>query len=109
MFGWFERRLDPYPTSAPEQPPKGLVAFCVHYSKGAKRWLIAMAGCSALIALIEILLFSFIGNIVDWLSNADRATFLETDGPRLMALSDALLDAQMRQIRARLADPGSST
>ena len=23
MFGWFERRLDPYPTTEPEQPPKG--------------------------------------------------------------------------------------
>ena len=91
MFGWFERRLDPYPASTPEQPPKGLVAFCLHYAKGAKRWLAAMAICSALIALVEIVLFSFIGNVVDWLSNADRATFLETEGPRLILMGAVVL------------------
>ena len=83
MFGWFERRLDPYPLTVPEQPPKGLVAFCLHYSKGAKKWLVAMALCSAAIALIEILMFSFIGSIVDWLGNADRSTFLATEGWKL--------------------------
>ena len=80
MFGWFERRLDPYPTSEPEQPPKGLVAFCLHYSKGAKRWLIAMAICSALIASLEILMFGFIGNVVDWLGKSDPATFIQQNG-----------------------------
>ncbi len=91
MFGWFERRLDPYPASVPEQPPKGLVAFCLHYSKGAKKWLAAMAICSAAIALIEILLFSFIGNVVDWLGNADRATFLETEGWKLALMGATVL------------------
>jgi ATP-binding cassette, subfamily B, multidrug efflux pump len=86
MFGWFERRLDPYPTSVPEQPPKGLVAFCLHYSKGAKKWLFAMAVCAALVALIEIVLFSFIGSIVDWLADADRSTFLSSEWPRLASM-----------------------
>ena len=42
VFKWFEDRLNPYPLGEPTQPPKGLVAFCLHYCKGAKRWLIAM-------------------------------------------------------------------
>ncbi len=83
MFGWFERRLDPYPTSEPEQPPKGLIAFCLYYSQGAKRWLIAMAVCSAVIASLEIVMFGFIGNIVDWLGKADPATFIQTEGWKL--------------------------
>jgi ATP-binding cassette subfamily B multidrug efflux pump len=77
MFGWFERRLDPYPADEPDQPPKGLVAFCLHYSMGAKRWLIGMAFCSAAIALLEILMFGFIGGVVDWLGTADPATFVQ--------------------------------
>ncbi len=91
MFGWFERRLDPYPTSVPEQPPKGLVAFCLHYSKGAKRWLIAMAITSALIASLEILMFSFIGGVVDWLGRSDPRTFVEQNGSMLMVMGAVVL------------------
>ena len=86
MFGWFERRLDPYPTSEPEQPPKGLVAFCLHYSKGAKRWLIAMAVCSAAIASLEILMFRFIGCVVAWLGKSDPANFVQQNGSMLLLM-----------------------
>src|SRR5690606_19174285 len=32
MFRWFERRLDPFPPEPPRQPPRGLWAFCRHYT-----------------------------------------------------------------------------
>ncbi len=83
MLRWFERRLDPYPTAEPEQPPRGLVSFCLYFSKGAKKWLAIMAVTSALIATFEIVLFGFIGGVVDWLSSADRTTFLATEGWKL--------------------------
>ena len=91
MFGWFERRLDPYPTSEPEQPPRDLVAFCLHYSKGAKRWLLAMAICSAAIASLEILMFGFIGGVVDWLGKADPATFVAENGGLLALMGVTVL------------------
>ncbi|MEO6396028.1 MAG: ABC transporter ATP-binding protein [Devosia sp.] len=91
MFGWFERRLDAYPTSDPEQPPKGLVAFCLHYSKGAKRWLVLMAVLSAAVAAGEIVLFGFLGNIVDWLSSTDASRFFVTEGPKLIGMAIFLL------------------
>ncbi|RUT30970.1 ABC transporter ATP-binding protein [Arsenicitalea aurantiaca] len=83
MLSWFERRLDPYPPGDPTQPPKGLLAFCLHYSHGAKRWLFLMALLAAAIAAGEIILFGFVGDIVDWLANADRETFLATEGWKL--------------------------
>jgi ATP-binding cassette subfamily B multidrug efflux pump len=91
VFKWFETRLDPYPLGDPQQPPKGLVAFCLHYCRGAKRWLIAMALLGAGIALGEIMLFSFMGSIIDWLGTADRATFLETEGWKLALMAVVLL------------------
>ncbi|MDC9823857.1 ABC transporter ATP-binding protein [Devosia sp. ZB163] len=91
MFKWFESRLNPYPVGEPEQPPKGLLAFCLHYSKGAKRWLIAMAVLGAAIAIGEIALFGFMGSLVDWLSTADKATFLETEGWKLGLMALFLL------------------
>ena len=80
MLRWFERRLDPYPPTAPAQPPGTLLAFMLHYLKGAKRWFGLMVVLTALVALSEIALFGLLGRVVDWLSTADRATFLYDDG-----------------------------
>ena len=83
MLRWFERRLDPYPSAEPQQPPARLLPFFLFYLRGSKRLLVLMAILTAAIALSEVLLFGFIGNIVDWLSGADRATFIATEGWRL--------------------------
>jgi ATP-binding cassette subfamily B multidrug efflux pump len=90
MLRWFERRLDPYPGGDPVEPPKGLLAFCLHYSHGAKKWLALMAFAAAAVALGEIVVFGFIGDVVNWLAGADPETFLETDGWKL-ALMGAMI------------------
>ncbi|MDZ4296802.1 MAG: ABC transporter ATP-binding protein [Moraxellaceae bacterium] len=77
MFSWFERRLNPFPIEVPEQPPKTLVAFCLHYSKGAWPWIFMSAAFMSVIAIAEVWLFSFLGDIVNWLSVQDRETFLQ--------------------------------
>ncbi|MBD9373086.1 ABC transporter ATP-binding protein [Rhizobium sp. ARZ01] len=91
MFGWFESRLNPYPSEEPTLPPKGLFAFCWHYTRTAAPWLVIMAILTALIAVGEVMLFQFLGNIVDWLSSADRATFLETEKTRLFWMGAIVL------------------
>lgn len=91
MFGWFETRLNPYPTEEPKLPPKGLFAFCWHYSKPAVPWLLIMATCTMMIAIGEVLLFQFLGNLVDWLSSANRETFLADEGGRLMWMGGLIL------------------
>ena len=83
MLRWFEQRLNPYPAEEPSEPPRGLLAFCLYYSRGAKKWLALMAVTAALIAAGEILLFGFIGDVVNWLADADPQTFLATDGWKL--------------------------
>ena len=91
MFSWFENRLNAYPSDAPSLPPKGLFAFCWHYTKPAWPWLLVLGLCSLLIAVGEVFLYQFLGNIVDWLSNADRTTFLENEGSRLIAMGALVL------------------
>lgn len=76
MFRWFEQRLPPFPEGQPEQPPKGLIAFCIYYSKGAWPYIFAAGTLMMLIAITEVWLFSFIGSIVDWLAAQDRETFV---------------------------------
>ena len=90
MLRWFERRLDAYPAGEPGQPPKGLLAFCLHYSHGAKKWLALMAAAAAAVAIGEIIIFGFIGDVVNWLAGANPETFLQTDGWKL-ALMGAMI------------------
>ncbi len=91
MFGWFESRLNPYPTEEPVLPPKSLFGFCWHYSKPAVPWLLIMSVCTMLIAIGEVALFQFLGNMVDWLSSANRDTFLEAEGHRLIWMGALIL------------------
>ena len=86
MFRWFERRLDPFPAEEPTQPPNTLLAFCMHYTRGSWPYLIIAALLMACIAITEVWLFSFLGNIVDWLSNQDRSTFVENEGWKLTGM-----------------------
>ena len=91
MFGWFERRLNPYPEEVPTAPPVGLVAFCWHYSREAAPWLIVLSVLTALIAIGEVMLFGFLGSIVDWLSSADPQGFLQREWLRLVLMGAVLL------------------
>ena len=91
MFSWFERRLNPYPEADPERPPQDFVAFCWHYSKDAAPYLIAMACLTAMIAIGEVLLFGFLGSIVDWLATAEPEGFLQREGWTLFAMGALVL------------------
>mgnify|MGYP002075765438 FL=1 len=86
MFAWFENLVDPYPPEEPSMPPRGLVAFTWHYTRPLVPWLVAMSLLTALIAVIEVVFFAFIGNLVDWLAAADRATFLADHGVELVVM-----------------------
>ena len=86
MFNFFERLTTAFPKQEPKQPPKGLYAFCRHYTRGYEIPLIAMSSLSAIIAVIEVSLFGFMGQLVDWLSTHDRETFLAQEGHTLMWL-----------------------
>jgi len=91
MFGWFERRLNPYPSEAPSLPPKGLLAFLWHYTRPAAPWLALLGFCSMVLGIAEVVLFQFLGNIVDWLSAGDPGTFLTREGDTLVWMAVLLL------------------
>ncbi|RUO43758.1 multidrug ABC transporter ATP-binding protein [Aliidiomarina taiwanensis] len=87
MFKWFESRLNPFPEAEPSQPPRGFFAFCRHFTRGSEPYLIGVALFMALVAITEVWLFAFLGNIVDWLAVQDRATFLSNEGAKLIGMS----------------------
>lgn len=86
MLGFFERLTNPFPAAEPTQPPQGLYAFCRHYSKGMAWPLLVMALLTALIAILEVSLFGFMGQLVDWLIEKDPATLWQTEGNTLLLM-----------------------
>jgi hypothetical protein len=88
----------------PSAPPEGLVAFCWHYSRDAAPWLIAMAILTALISIGEVMLFGFLGSIVDWLANSDPQGFLEREAGRLMLMGAMVLIGLPVTVAAAFAD-----
>jgi len=91
MLSWFEKRIDPFPAETPEQPPATLLAFCWHYTKGIWPWLAVTSVLIALISAMQVALFGFLGNIVDWLAGADRATFLRDEAWTLAGMGLVIL------------------
>lgn len=91
MFAWFERRLDPYPHDAPNMPPSTLWRFVLHYSRGALPWLILLALGSAIIATIEVVLFGWLGELVNRLADTPRDVFWAQEGQRLAMMAVVLL------------------
>lgn len=79
MFKWFETRLNPFPPEEPVQPPRSLAAFAWHYSRGVWPWFAVVGGLTAIIAVLQVVVFSFLGDIVDWLTGANPETFLRDE------------------------------
>jgi ATP-binding cassette, subfamily B, multidrug efflux pump len=87
MLSFFERIIQPFPAAEPSQPPKGIMAFCRHYTKGMEASLLLMSLTTALLAMLEVSLFSFMGQLVDWLVQNDPQTLFSTERSMLIKMA----------------------
>lgn len=72
-------------------PPVRFWAFLFHYAKPFWKLILASSVLAALAAVVEVYLFVFVGDLVDWLSNSERATFWEVHGTTLLIFSAVVL------------------
>jgi ATP-binding cassette subfamily B multidrug efflux pump len=91
IYSYFESRLDPFPNDEPQEPPRTLLAFCTHFTQGSWFWIAMSAILMALIAITEVWMFAFLGNIVDWLAVQDRSTFFSQEGFKLVGMAAIVL------------------
>ncbi|MFA0567529.1 ABC transporter ATP-binding protein [Vibrio gallaecicus] len=91
MYKKFESFTEAFPKDEPIQPPSGILAFCRHYTKGFEKPLIILGLMSMAIAVIEVSLFGFMGQLVDWLSTSNPETFLADNQSTLIGLGVLLL------------------
>ncbi len=91
MFSYFEQLINPFPAGASKQAPKGIYAFCRHYTRGIEKHLVALAFLTACTAVGEAMLYAILGQIVDWLATSDPQTFFADEWPTLLAMSAFVL------------------
>ncbi|GGX90864.1 multidrug ABC transporter ATP-binding protein [Litchfieldella qijiaojingensis] len=87
MFRFFETLVHPYPPGEPKTPPRGLLAFLLHYSRPVLPLLGVMSLLTALVSVAEVVFFSYMGDLVDWLSNAERESFFAEHGASLVGMA----------------------
>lgn len=86
MLRFFEKLVKPFPEEPVGPPPAGLVAFCRYYTRGYGWPLLAMALSAGLLAVLEVSLFGFMGQLVDWLVARDPETLLQEEGRTLLGM-----------------------
>ncbi|MGE0238142.1 MAG: ABC transporter ATP-binding protein [Parvibaculaceae bacterium] len=91
VFSWLESRTDTFPPVKPTKPGSTLWGFVWHYTRPFWPMILVCSALASAVALIEVWLFSFMGNLVDWLSTADRATFWEDHKVRLLTMAGVVL------------------
>jgi ATP-binding cassette, subfamily B, multidrug efflux pump len=91
MYRFFESLISPFPAEVPEAPPKTLFAFCRHYARGTELFLILMAILTGAIAVMEVSLFGFLGQLVDLLNKNTPITLWAESKHELIAMAGIVL------------------
>ncbi|MBK8162294.1 MAG: ABC transporter ATP-binding protein [Gammaproteobacteria bacterium] len=91
MYAFFERLIMPFPPQDPELPPRGLFAFCRHYTRGIEPHLAVMALLTGIIAILEVSLFGYLGSLVDWLNRTTPAEIFGAEGRFLWTVLAVLI------------------
>ncbi|GGC88773.1 ABC transporter ATP-binding protein [Vreelandella lutescens] len=86
LFRFFEERVNPYPEGSVTTPPKGLLPFIWHFSRPVWPWLLLMSLITAVVSAAEVVFFSYMGDLVDWLGGVERADFWANHGLWLAGL-----------------------
>ncbi|WP_068545718.1 ABC transporter ATP-binding protein [Thalassotalea crassostreae] len=91
MFKIFESWVNALPDHEVSQPPSGLFAFCRHYTKGFEVPLILMSILTACLAILEVSLFGFMGELVDILSKSSPEQLWQNNGDQLIMMTVLIL------------------
>ncbi|MBB1329110.1 ABC transporter ATP-binding protein [Pseudoalteromonas sp. SR43-7] len=91
MYRLFEKMTKAFPEDQPTQPPSTLFAFCRHYTKGMELSLLLMSISAAMLAILEVSLFSYMGQLVDWLTAYTPETLFVEQKSELIKMAVMLL------------------
>lgn len=87
MFGWFERRINPYPEQIEPIQTKRFFAFIWQNTKGARVLVVSLTILTAIIGIFEAMLFAMMGKMVDWLTHVKPELLWQQQGTNLSILA----------------------
>ncbi|MEO1114863.1 MAG: ABC transporter ATP-binding protein [Pseudomonadota bacterium] len=91
MFDRFEKLVDPFEKTELDVPPSGFWAFCWYYTKPVWPILLVVSVLGALIAVLEVMIFTFLGELVTWLSTENAETFFQDNWGQLVWMGIVVL------------------
>ncbi|MGE0420417.1 MAG: hypothetical protein AB7O80_26730, partial [Acetobacteraceae bacterium] len=91
MFAWFERRIDPFRPAPVTQPPTGLTRFYWHFVRQVWPAFLVLMTTGGLVALLEVAMFRYIGQIIDLLKTTEPARFFAEQGTNLLVMAVVVL------------------
>lgn len=95
IYSWFEERIDAFARPEIVRPPDTLLAFYWHYVKPVWPAFAALLVVGFLGSITEVMLFAFIGKLVDLLREAkDPGSFFAENGGILFAMAFLALIAR---------------
>jgi len=80
VYRYFESLIDPLRPQPASRPPEGTFAFFYFYLKPIKGVLLTTLILSGIAALSELYVYVYLGRILDWMNDTERASFLSTHG-----------------------------
>jgi ATP-binding cassette, subfamily B, multidrug efflux pump len=75
FFTWLENRVDSFPSEQPTKPPATTWGFIRHYTRPFYPLILVGFVLAIALAIIEVRVFAYVGQLVDILGKADRGTF----------------------------------
>ena len=95
MLRFFENLINPFPDLNREHPqaqipPTSFWGFVRYSMQGMGKPFGAMVVLTAIVAVLEALLFGFLGRIVDWLSSVPPAELWQREGKTMLLLALAV-------------------
>jgi ATP-binding cassette, subfamily B, multidrug efflux pump len=75
FFTWLENRVDSFPSEQPTKPPATTWGFIRHYTRPFYPLILVGFVLAIALAIIEVRVFAYVGQLVDILGKANRGTF----------------------------------
>ncbi len=91
FFTWLEKTVDAFPEAEAAKPPTTMAAFITHYAKPFWPLILVSSLFATIVAIIEVMLFGFVGSLVDWLSQSERDGFWSAHSDWLIWMSVLVL------------------
>ncbi|WP_157314000.1 ABC transporter ATP-binding protein [Chitinibacter sp. GC72] len=90
MFAFFEKLIHPYPDQLPKHPAT-FIGFVWSCTRGMRLYIALLALFTALCGAFEALLYSMLGNVVEWLSRTSPHLLWQNEKHNLLLLLGILL------------------